>query len=71
MTGDSEARPRLPVGRVVVLTAAVFVAAYLLTRHLNHLWQLLPYGLLLACPLMHLMHHGHHRHGPNTDHPTV
>jgi hypothetical protein len=25
---------------------------------------MLPYLLLLACPLMHLFHgHGHHRHG--------
>jgi hypothetical protein len=47
--------------RVAVFTAVAFVAAWLLTRHSNHVWQFLPYALLLACPLMHLMHH-RHRH---------
>lgn len=51
-----------PIFRLTLFTAAAFVIAYLLTRHLNHLWQLLPYGLLLACPLMHLMHRGRHHH---------
>ena len=41
------------------------VAAYfLLTEHLAHIAGILPYLLLLACPLMHVfMHHGgHHQH---------
>ena len=43
----------------------VAVAAfYLLTEHTAHVMGALPYLILLACPLMHLMHgHGHgHRH---------
>ncbi len=36
---------------------------YLLSEHRAHLFGILPYLLLLACPLMHLfMHHGHHGH---------
>lgn len=36
-------------------------AFYLMTEHRAHLLGLLPWLLLLACPLMHLfMHHGHH-----------
>lgn len=39
-------------------------AAALVIDHRAHLFGVLPYLLLLACPLMHLfMHHGHrHRH---------
>ncbi|MFA7281239.1 MAG: DUF2933 domain-containing protein [Sterolibacterium sp.] len=34
---------------------------YLWTEHRAHLLGVLPYLLLLACPLMHMfMHHGHH-----------
>lgn len=36
---------------------------YLLTEHLTHVSQAIPYLILLACPLMHLFHgHGHHGH---------
>lgn len=42
---------------------------YLLTEHQAHLFGILPWLILLACPLMHLfMHHGHGGHGrPATD----
>lgn len=34
---------------------------YLLTEHRAHVLDYLPYLLLMACPLMHLLHgHGHH-----------
>jgi hypothetical protein len=34
---------------------------FLLTQHRAHLFGILPYLLLAACPLMHLFHHhGHH-----------
>jgi hypothetical protein len=33
-------------------------------EHLSHALGLLPYVILLACPLLHLFHgHGGHRHG--------
>ena len=39
------------------------IAFFLFTEHRAHVFGLLPYLLLLACPLMHLFHHrGHHRH---------
>ena len=39
-------------------------AYFLLTEHRAHVFDYLPYVLLLACPLMHLFHrHGGHRHG--------
>lgn len=39
---------------------------YLLAEHRAHLFGILPYLLLLACPLMHFfMHHGHHDRRPN------
>jgi Protein of unknown function (DUF2933) len=49
-----------PTGLLVCVAAAA-VGAYLLTYHLNHTLLAVPYLLLLACPLMHLMHRGHHR----------
>lgn len=33
---------------------------FLLIEHRQHVWQFLPYIVILACPLMHLfMHRGH------------
>ena len=41
----------------------VFVALYfMLTEHRAHAFQYLPYLLLAACPLLHLLH-GHGGHG--------
>mgnify|MGYP000512920136 CR=1 FL=1 len=48
--------------RVALITAAAFAVTWALTRHANHLWPLLPYAVLLLCPLMHLFHHGRHKH---------
>jgi hypothetical protein len=55
------------------IAAAVFVVAagYLLwSEHRPHVLGILPYVLLLACPLMHVfMHGGHggHGHGGHRD----
>jgi hypothetical protein len=36
---------------------------YLLTEHTAHFWGVLPFLLVLSCPLMHLFHHhGHEKH---------
>ena len=41
---------------------------YLVTEHTAHVFGVLPYLLLAACPLMHLfMHHGHGGHGRGSD----
>ena len=45
-----------------VLIAFLAIAAYfLLTGHRAHFLAYLPFVLLLACPLLHLLH-GHGRH---------
>ena len=53
---------RYAIGLVVIGGVAAY---FLLTEHLAHVVDVLPYLLLLACPLMHVfMHggHGHHHH---------
>jgi hypothetical protein len=53
-----------PTGIFMLVAGAVGIY-YLLTEHLSHVAQAIPYLLLLACPLMHLFghHHGGHHHG--------
>ena len=36
---------------------------FLITEHRAHLFGILPFLLLAACPLMHFFGHGRHRHG--------
>jgi hypothetical protein len=53
-------RTRSGVAFLGFLAIAFF---FLFTEHRAHLFGLLPYLLILACPLMHLfMHHGHGGH---------
>ena len=59
---------RSPAG-LTLLVAAAIGGFYLVTEHTAHVFGVLPYLLVLACPLMHVfMHHGHgghrHQHGP-------
>jgi hypothetical protein len=42
------------------------VVFFLVTEYTAHVLGALPYLLLLACPLMHLFHHGGHHHGGAT-----
>ena len=55
----------------LVLCGFLIIAAfYLLTEHTAHVFGVLPFLLLLACPLMHLfMHHGHGSHGSSQNSP--
>ena len=48
----------------MVLVGFLAIAAFfLITEHAAHLFGMLPWLLLAACPLMHLfMHHGHGGH---------
>jgi hypothetical protein len=51
---------RTPIG---IATCGFIIVAgfFLLTEHAAHVFGVLPWLLILACPLMHLfMHHGHH-----------
>lgn len=45
---------------------AVIALFYLLSEHRAHLFGVLPYLFLLACPLMHFFMHG--RHGGHGKH---
>ena len=46
-----------------LISAAFLVAFYVLREHWEHALGLVPYAILLACPLMHLFHgHGGHKH---------
>jgi len=55
---------RAPRGYNWIIVAFLAIAAFFLfTEHRAHLLGVLPFLLLLACPLMHLfMHHGHGNH---------
>jgi ABC-type xylose transport system permease subunit len=58
------AAPAARYVKIALFTLAAAGIAYLLTRHAGHTLRLLPYLILVACPLMHFMHHGRHgRHG--------
>jgi hypothetical protein len=51
-------------GNWAFLGFAAIALFFLWTEHRAHLLGALPYLLVLACPLMHLFHHGHgHHHG--------
>ena len=57
------------LGLAVLLAVAGF---YLLAEHRAHLFGVLPYLFLLACPLMHVfMHHGHHRNHASPGGPSA
>jgi hypothetical protein len=54
---------------LVLLGFLALAAFYLLTEHTAHLFGVLPYALLLLCPLLHLfMHGGHGDHSGQSGH---
>ncbi len=57
---------RQPLG-IAIFMVILIVSFYLLREHWGHIFGFWPYLILLACPLMHLMHgHGGHHHGSHT-----
>lgn len=58
-TGDSRDRKT----KWAWIGFAVVAGFFLLTEHRAHLFGVLPFLLLLACPLIHLFHHGGHGSG--------
>lgn len=56
---------RAGIAFVVLLGVALF---FLIAEHRAHLLGAWPYLLLLACPLMHLLHHGGHGRGGHAGH---
>lgn len=49
--------------KIAWIVFAAIAAFYLWTEHRAHLLGVLPFLLLLACPLMHVFMHGGHGHG--------
>lgn len=60
-------RWRSPAG-IFMLAAGAVGVYYLLTEHLTHVTQAIPYLFLLACPLMHVFGHHHGGHGGQGGH---
>jgi hypothetical protein len=50
----------VPKQKLVLIGFLAVAGFFLFTEHRAHLFGFLPYLLLLACPLMHLFHHGGH-----------
>jgi hypothetical protein len=64
-TGERAARWRRNVALLVFGAGAAY---FLLTEHLAHTIQALPWVIVLLCPLMHVfMHRGHGGHGGSHD----
>ena len=60
-------KPGIALGMLLVI-----VLFYLAREHYGHMLGLLPYMILLLCPLMHVFghHHGGHSHHGETSVPT-
>lgn len=50
-------------GTLVLLGFLAVAGYFLVTEHAAHTIAVLPWLFLLACPLMHMFHHGHHGQG--------
>jgi hypothetical protein len=66
---EHSARRNGPSRSTWVLVGFLAIAAYfLLSEHRAHFLAWLPFLLLLACPLLHFLLHGHGGHGAHGDH---
>lgn len=64
LSGKSPRRSRMAFWVIVA------IAAYLLlVEYGGHVFEFLPYALILACPLMHVFHRGHGGHGHDDQAP--
>lgn len=62
MMDEHEAK-HLSRGKWVFYVFLAFAGLLLFTEHRAHVLGILPFLVLLACPLMHIfMHHGHGNH---------
>lgn len=53
---------------LVLIGFLAIASFFLVTEHTAHVFDALPFLLLLACPLMHMfMHHGYGGHGGHDD----
>lgn len=62
---DSNHRGWRSGNRFVLIGFLAIAAFFLWTEHRAHLLGILPYALLLLCPILHLLHGGHGGHGRN------
>jgi hypothetical protein len=54
---------------LVLIGFLAIAAFFLIVEHTAHVFGVLPFALLLLCPLLHLfMHHGHGGHGDHGGH---
>jgi len=53
---------------IVCAVLAVAASIYLYVAHKSHLYAVLPYLVLAACPLMHMFMHRGHGHGQGHGH---
>lgn len=53
---------------LVALVFISFPTYFLFIEHREHIFQFLPYLILLLCPLMHLFMHGGHGHHHSSGH---
>ena len=64
MTTEPSQKPWWQTRGGVALVCFVAIAGFfLLTEHTAHVFGVLPYLLLLACPLLHFFMHSHHHKG--------
>lgn len=57
----------LKLSRYVFFGFVAVAAYFLIAEHRAHIVPFLPLLLLAACPLMHLFHHGGHKHGDDEE----
>ena len=50
-------------GKLVLIGFLVIAGFFLISEHRAHVFGILPYLLLLACPMMHFFGHRGHGHG--------
>lgn len=67
MTQEAHEPPRTPgLARWTLIGLATVALVLLIVDQRDHVLGLLPYLVLLACPLMHVfMHRGHRHHRPS------
>ena len=62
---NTSATPRINITTVAICVLLAIAPVLLWRDHRAHVFSVLPYLLLAACPIMHLLMH--RRHGTHTD----
>ncbi len=64
-----EASRQRKMSRYVFIAFAAIAAYFLIMEHRDHLFVILPFLLLAACPLLHFFHHRGRNHGGEDSRP--